>query len=116
VYEWEISSGNLAKRSVGALASYKGPVCAPAGGVGPPDKADRRKASVAVINCKAEKVKGRLIGVEVEKWVDVFLVEPSIDRDRTKKDQIYIEIIGETTTAGGNQAQIVRRDVPYLIE
>jgi Flp pilus assembly protein TadG len=117
-YEWEISSGNLGMRAVGGLASYKAPVCATAGGVGPPDKADRRKASLAVINCKAEKVKGRLIGVEVEDWIDIFLVEPSIDRSsgRTKKDQIYIEVIGATTTAGNNQPQLVRRDVPYLIE
>jgi Flp pilus assembly protein TadG len=117
-YQWEISSGNLGMRTVGALASYKAPVCATAGGVGPPDKADRRKASLAVINCQAENVRGRLVGVEVEKWIDIFLVEPSIDRGsgRTRKDQIYIEVIGETTTAGNNQAQIIRRDVPYLIE
>lgn len=52
------------------------------------------------------------------KWIDVFLVEPSLDRstNRTSKDEIYIEVIGETVTAGnGDQGQLVRRDVPYLI-
>jgi hypothetical protein len=53
----------------------------------------------------------------VVKWVDLFLVEPSIARDRTDPGDIYVEVIRQTT-AGGNaptNPQVVRRDVPYLI-
>jgi len=79
---------------------------------------DRRKASLAVINCVQQSVNGHSVNVETIKWVDIFLVEPSIDRttNRTSKDEIYIEVIGETETAGnGNQGQLIRRDVPYLV-
>src|SRR3546814_14667030 len=79
--------------------------------------ADRRVTALAVINCAAEGVAGHVSGVEVQKWVDIFFVEPSIARDRTDTDEIYVEVIGQTTTAGGNQqAQLIRRDVPDLIE
>lgn len=115
-YDWEISSGHLAKRAVGALASYKAPVCDPAGGVGPPAYADRRRAAVAVINCKAEGVNGASKDVKVKDWIEVFLVEPSIARTRTSTDQVYIEVVGKTTTGGDNQPQFVSRDKPYLVE
>jgi len=53
----------------------------------------------------------------VAKWVELFLVEPSLTRDRTVKGDIYVEVIRETN-AGGNaptNAQVVKRDVPYLV-
>ncbi|WP_340317130.1 pilus assembly protein TadG-related protein [Rhizorhabdus argentea] len=115
-YDWEISSGHLGPRPVGALTSYKAPVCDPAGGVGPPANADRRKVAVAVINCKAEGVNGASKDVKVKQWIDVFLVEPSIARTRTSTDEVYIEVIGKTTTGGNNQPQFVSRDKPYLVE
>lgn len=115
-YDWEISSGHLGKRMVGALASYKAPVCDAAGGVGAPASADRRKVAVAVVNCKAEGVNGASKDVKVKQWVDVFLVEPSIPRARTSTDEVYIEVIGKTTTGGDNQPQFVSRDKPYLVE
>jgi hypothetical protein len=74
--------------------------------------------SIAVSDCGAENVHGNSTNVPIIKWVDVFLVEPSLNRSRTQQGDIYVEVIGETTgsstttTAGG---QITRRDVPYLI-
>ena len=63
------------------------------------------------------------------KWVDLFLVEPSIDRSKcksgsgcnekyTNKTDIYAEIIGETPngTVGTTAGQVIQRNVPYLIE
>ena len=35
----------------------------------------------------------------------------------TNNSDVYVEIIGATTTGGGaNQGQQIRKDVPYLIE
>ena len=49
---------------------------------------------------------------------EVFLVEPSVSRTRTHQGDIYVEVIGVTSsgTAGATTGQVVRRDVPYLIE
>jgi hypothetical protein len=66
----------------------------------------------------------------VTKWIELFLVEPSFARTRcdggaggcntqyTEKTDVYVEIIGETTSgaSGSTTGQVVRRDVPYLIE
>lgn len=114
-YLWE-QNGHLGPRTVtGVGVSHKAPVCSP--GIGPSETvADRRKASLAVINCVQQSVNGHSVNVETIKWVDIFLVEPSIARTRTSTDEIYIEVIGETETAGnGNQGQLIRRDVPYLV-
>lgn len=117
-YLWEIKTGRLGQRNLPGTTwtSHKAPICS--AGLGPsPTTVDRRKASVAVINCVEQSVNGHSVNVETAKWIDVFLVEPSIDRttNRTTKDEIYIEVIGETETAGNNQVQLVRRDVPYLV-
>src|SRR3546814_11516082 len=67
--------------------------------------------ALAVINCAVEGGAVHVSGVEVQKWVDIFFVEPSIARDRTDTDEIYVEVIGLTTTAGGNQqAQLIRSE------
>jgi Flp pilus assembly protein TadG len=131
VYKWEIDHAGstvdgqvvLGSRAVtGSLNSYGQPQClassTPAANV-----ADRRRLSVAVVNCVANNVRGSSTGVPVRRWIDVFLVEPSWDRRdaannrRSQKDQIYIEIIGETTTgsAGETAGSVVQRDVPYLL-
>jgi Flp pilus assembly protein TadG len=80
--------------------------------------ADRRRISVAVINCRAEGVRGNSTDVPVRRWMDVFLVQPSANRDRTSADQIYVEVIGETLggSSGETAGQVVRRDVPFLIK
>ncbi len=67
---------------------------------------DRRVLSVAIVNCAAEGVQGATSGVDVTKWVDVFLVEPSVRRrngstDITEQSDVYIEIIGATAAGGG---------------
>jgi hypothetical protein len=71
--------------------------------------------------------------VPVKKWIEVFLVEPSISRSAaatpngpsptharsgTGAGDVYVEVIGETTAggAGSTSGQVVRRDKPYLLE
>ncbi len=65
----------------------------------------------------ANNVKGNSDGVPVEKWIDVFLVEPSLQRDRTNDGDIYVEILGETVNgSNGNASQVIVHQVPYLIK
>jgi len=88
---------------------------------------DRRRISVAVLNCNALSVKGKTTNIPVAKWLDVFLVEPAFNRTggsgsnkKTYTDQkeVYVEVIGQTINgnSGGVAGQVVRKDVPYLIE
>jgi Flp pilus assembly protein TadG len=79
---------------------------------------DRRRISAAVLNCHARNVQGGGGTVyPVLKWIDMFLVEPSLQRDRTDANDVYVEIIGETTMgAGASAGQVIRRDVPYLVK
>ena len=138
VYEWEIENeGDLIdgvrvlepvpSASGSTLVDHGTPICSAAEGFGsgidPTSGApDRRRVSVAVINCVAEGVKGNSPGVPVTNWIDVFLVEPSLTRGsgtdkRTDKDEIYLEIIGNTDggSLGETAGSVIRRDVPYLI-
>lgn len=129
VYTWEIDHVGqsidgqtvLGSRVVGSNRAYGQPQC---GTPSTPSTsiADRRRLSVAVVNCVGNNVRGNSNDVPVRRWIDVFLVEPSLDRGsggntRSKKDQIYVEIIGETTagSSGETAGSVVRRDVPYLI-
>jgi hypothetical protein len=136
VYKWEIDHrgetiggrvvlGPRITSGSGANAprSYGLPVCSvPEGhgsGIVPgPTSVDRRRVSVAVINCAANSVNGNSTNVPVAKWMEVFLVEPSIARDRTAAGDVYVEVIGETTAggSGATNGQVIRRDSPYLIE
>jgi len=119
VYKYESANASKLARQ----GDFQGsPICN-APGISPSGPTpDRRVLSVAVINCQQEGVGGKTHGVDVLKFVDVFLVEPSFARGsgqnkRTEKTDLYVEIIGETTLGGGAaQGQNVRRDVPYLIE
>jgi hypothetical protein len=131
VYLWEIENRGstirdtviLGPRISGALTSYGAPTCSErktyggAGTVPSESVADRRRLSVAVVNCIAEGVRGNSKTVPVKEFMDVFLVQPSMNRDRTSKDEIYIEIIGKTKSgsAGETAGTVVRRNVPYLI-
>src|SRR6185369_3869533 len=142
VYSWEIAhrgqsiGGNtiLGPRNVGTLRDLDSPVCSslqtPSYGTGVVpggSNVDRRRISVAVVNCGANSVNGASTNVPVQKWIDVFLVEPSLNRGAasatiggtnyarsgTNAGDIYVEVIGETTTAAGSTAgQVVRHDVP----
>ena len=85
---------------------------------------DRRVISVAVINCQSQGIGGASSGVQVQKWVDVFLVEPSVARKNgstklTEQSDVYVEVIRETSLGSGGgstAAQMIRRDVPYLVK
>ena len=134
VYSWEIANRDkvvdgvtvLGPRSPSAtgntLVSYGKPQCSAGQGYGSgqiPNSTtpDRRRISVAVVNCQANGVKGNSDGVPVEKWIDIFLVEPSLNRARTNDGDIYVEVIGETVNGGSsNASQVIVHQVPYLIK
>jgi Flp pilus assembly protein TadG len=136
VYQWEIDNrfttigGRtiLAQRQIGNGASapidHDSPICSPYQLYGPGlvpggSTVDRRRISAAVINCTAQSVNGGGGTVyTVQKWIEFFLVEPSLNRERTDANDVYVEVIGETSLAGGSGSagQVTRRDKPYLIE
>src|SRR3546814_4968266 len=43
----------------------------------------------------------------VKKWIELFLVEPSLNRARTDANDVYVEVIGETTLGGGGDRKSV---------
>ena len=133
VYEWEIARigqsidgvSVLGPNPAGATGNtpvkYGQSVCSAGQGFPPISPTattpDRRKLSVAVINCIQHGVSGNSTSVPVKEWLDVFLVEPSLNRDRTNTGDIYIEVIGRTNNATDEGAvQLVKKSVPYLIE
>lgn len=141
VYLWEIRNRGtvvdgvtvLGNQAVGTVNNNAQPVCSPhksygTGTVPATGVADRRRMSVAVINCKAEDVNGKSGPYKIRKFVDIFLVQPSLNRDNglnganrrvlSSKTDMYVEIIGESTdTSSGTVAgAVIRRDVPYLIK
>ena len=137
VYNWEIANRGtviggktiLASRAFGTGGNpptdHDSPVCSalqtPASnGIVPGgSNVDRRRISAAVLNCHAHDVHGGGGTVyPVIKWREMFLVEPSLNRgDRSDANDVYVEIIGETTLGSGASAgQVVRRDVPYLVK
>ncbi len=132
VYTWELANqpGTADRQQTigtggNAKNGYSYPVCRGTGIAPGGTNVDRRRISMAVINCEARRLNGAEEDVPVEKFVDVFLVEPAFVRRRasdgafvTGGRDVYVEIIGETPTgaAGSTAAQVVRRDVPYLIK
>lgn len=135
VYTWEIDhlgetiGGKVilgtAGRKVGALDDFDRPICSALQGYGPGltpggSTVDRRRMSAAVVNCNAQSVNGGGNTVyTVTKWIELFLVEPSVNRERTDANDVYAEVIGETTlfgSGGATAGQVTQRDVPYLIE
>lgn len=121
VYDWELKDESVrlaSKNLTGGKRSHSTPVCRTAAAT---TDRDRRRASMAIVNCKDQA--GKIAGndtVKVLKYVDVFYVEPAFNRGsgstkRTTDDQIYVEVVGETKMGDGKTAQVVRRDVPYLI-
>ena len=134
VYAWEIAHRGqtiggrviLGTRTVSgsgasAQTSYGSPVCSPlknygAGTVPSTATPDRRKFSVAVVNCTQQGVNGNSTDVQVKEWIDVFLVQPSLNRARTNAGDIYIEVIGRTDNAANGAVQVIKKSVPYLIE
>jgi Flp pilus assembly protein TadG len=78
---------------------------------------DRRVLTVAVGNCSA--VKNGSGDVPINKWMDVFLTEPSWNRSTpvTSNSEIYGEIIGPATKPdGGNAFQYYGRQRAVLLQ
>jgi len=135
VYKWEIDKrGQMIDgveilgpsppgKTDGTLVNHGTPICGPqqtpsyAPQIPAANVADRRRISVAVVNCEAHNVRGNMSGVPVRRWMDVFLVQPSLARDRTAQDEIYVEIIGETAagSSGETAGTVIRRDMPFLM-
>ena len=69
-----------------------------------------------MLNCQALVVHGKTTNAPVPTWLDVFLVEPAVNRSGyTDGKEVYAEIIGVTTSSSANAGQVVRRDKPFLI-
>jgi Flp pilus assembly protein TadG len=124
VYQWEMGraatrlvsqatpNGGFTANSNPAVLAGEPPAISPSA-----TQVDRRVLSVAVINCDAEDVGGHTENVDVQKWIDIFLVEPSVPRIRTENSDVYVEVIGLTQNANDEGAvQLVKKSVPYLIE
>ncbi|KLE31236.1 pilus assembly protein TadG-related protein [Aurantiacibacter luteus] len=155
VYRWEaerIAAGtlpNVVRSAGGGQSAYAQPqagqqralAASPYGRV-PGTDLDRRRLSVAVLNCKAltnpangpTNLNNRELPVTT--WIDIFMVEPIIARNRcgpgggggpggtdcnikyTENTDVYVELIGRTDIGGssGTNLQTIRRDMPYLVE
>jgi Flp pilus assembly protein TadG len=120
-YRWEIDNSKIPTH-VAAGTTNKGiqlwqegaPVC---NATIPDPTRDRRVIQVAIgDNCAA--LHGASTPVQIGAWIDAFLVQPGVPPPgRGNGDggnEIYLEIIGQVNP-GGAAAQIVRRDVPYLV-
>jgi Flp pilus assembly protein TadG len=134
VYKWELTHGSNASggtnygvsvpQIVNAnTAAFSYPANGRPGVAESTSQGDRRKISVAVVNCYALNVKGSASGVPVTTWMDVFLTEPAIDRTEkgggkaqyTDQKDIYVEMIKATTASSAVAGAVVRRDKPFLI-
>ncbi len=134
VYKWEILHPSVVNGSKsygigvpqvisGKITAFGSPATGTAGITPGGTTSDRRVMSIAVVNCRAATIAGKTSGIRPPKWLDVFLVEPAIQRGNganayTDQKEIYVEVIG-TTGSGANGAtntQVVQRSVPYLIE
>ena len=129
VYQWELAHAGepiggqtiLAPKIIsGTEAAFSQPATGRTGVGASSTQADRRRISVAVLNCIALNAHGKTTNVPVPTWMDVFLVEPAMNRGQgqnvyTDQKDVYVEMIGVTTAGGGGAGQVVRRDVPYLV-
>jgi Flp pilus assembly protein TadG len=127
VYLWELQNQSyLATRQLtgsnSSRSSHAAPICRAPGITPIPNVADRRRFSVAIVNCNANRVAGRSSGLDGEAY-DIFFVEPSFNRGpnnnrRTTDSDVYVEVIGPTSpgSSGSSGSQFIRRDVPTLLE
>ena len=120
-YLWEIENGYIPNAVAsgtlpGAMMQNGTAVC---NATIPDPTRDRRVLQVAVGgNC--EDLHGASTPVQVETWVEMFLVEPgtygsNIRGNGDGGNEIYLEVIREVDP-GGAAAQVIRRDVPYLVK
>ena len=126
-YQWELAHPsitvasktagmNVPQTDTGNNRAFSYPSTGTAGVGSSSTQADRRRISVAVLNCQALSVHGKTVNAPVSTWLDVFLTEPNWSRSGySAPKEIYVEIIGVTTDSTGNAGQVVRRDKPYLI-
>ncbi|PKB14517.1 Flp pilus assembly protein TadG [Novosphingobium kunmingense] len=129
VYEWERTNApasttldqtykqGSADKTVN-FTNWRAPRCR-AGTAPSSSLVDRRVLPVAVVNCTGLNGAATVQPID---WVEVFLVEPSIDRKvgsntwYTRKGDIYVEVIRQANQGvGGTAPQVVRRDKPYLV-
>ena len=114
VYRWEIQNTAVpGSTAVNGKYRHGGPKCS----TGTPT-VDRRVLTVALVkNCAS--LSGGSVPVEIDDWVDMFLVEPVIDArsNGAVADSIYMEVVGRAGVGNSTSAasQVVRRDVPYLV-
>lgn len=121
-YEAANAASRLQTQSAGpGLTSRPAPYCTTPGVPVGSTAIDRRVLAVAVINCGAG-LSGSSGPHSPKAWVDVFLPEPSVRRrvgstTYTEASDVYVEVIGPSQLAGGGStaAQLIRRDVPYLV-
>ena len=115
-YLWELSPlGTVPSQAAGVDRQEGAPICNMT--VADPTR-DRRVLTVAVgSNCGA--LHGASTPVQIEKWVEMFLVEPGVPNpgrgNGDSGNEIYLEVIREVDP-GGAAAQIIRRDTPYLVK
>jgi Flp pilus assembly protein TadG len=115
-YLWEIANNNMpGANGTGVGGQYGAPKCSS----GALDTTrDRRVFTVAIAdNCA--NLSGSSVPVQIGGWVDMFFVEPGVNGrgNGSSNDEIYLEVIREAETSGdGTNGQIIRRDVPYLVE
>ncbi len=124
VYRWEINNPNNAGQGIDTpkiISNSEAAFSRAATGRASASTPDRRRITIAVLNCRALVLHGKTVNAPVANWLDSFLVEPAFQRGGggpatmyTDQKEVYVEVIGSTTIGSGN-AQIVRRDVPYLI-
>lgn len=137
-----LSGPNPVQSTYGAAQN----VCLGPGLAPDPAGTDRRRITAAVVNCHAVPSLNGKRNLPVAGFIDVFMVEPSVDRFRCttggnpctnnassnntfsmggqsykvaygSRNDIYVEVIGASGTGqGGAIPQITRRDVPRLIE
>lgn len=103
------------RQAAGSMYAYKDARCAAPAAAPSTNIKDRRILTAAVVNCTAGNVHGS-VNIAPIGWIDMFLVEPSINRSRTGADQIYVEIIGGATRPdGGAPFQYYLKQRPRLV-
>lgn len=115
-YRWEIENNYMPGANGTSVNGQWGvPKCS----TGTLDPArDRRVVTVAIAdNCAA--LSGSSVPVQIGSWIDMFFVEPGVNGrgNGSTNDELYFEVIREAQASGdGSNAQVIRRDVPYLIQ
>lgn len=116
IYKWELAQNNMPHGVSGGVNGnqYGRPICS----TGSAGAIDRRVLTIAIVkNCS--QLAGGSVPVEVDEWINAFLVEPSLNRGNgANQNELYIEVIGPATignTGGSPAPQTIRRDVPFLV-